>query len=287
MPKQNVLWVLLIAATAAILGYALGARSTNESTGTIETTEATAAADHASAPDDTGAKVRVSVSGVEPRDNSWQIKRLSRVPAVRRFFDLWGMNLEGIWANTFLGVQTIQNPLDVWVTQEILSEVKPDFIVETGTFKGGSAALWATLLAQINPEGRIISIDIDDWVTDAKNLPIVQQKVDFLIGSSTDPAIVAEVAKRVEGGKVVVILDSLHTKDHVFDELNAYAPLVGVGSYMIVQDTGMVDPAPKLLEMGNQGVDAFLASHDEFEVDSERERFVLTNNPRGYLKRVR
>jgi len=175
----------------------------------------------------------------------------------------------------------------VWVTQEIFFEVEPDFVVETGTFAGGSAALWATILEQINPDARVITIDIKNWSAEARKLPIVQRKVDFLLGSSTDPAIVTEVARRVAGKQVVVILDSLHKRAHVLAELEAYAPLVPVGSYIIVQDTGIGVPTYGMGWAGD-AVRDFLASRDDFEVDLTRdERFLITNNARGFLKRVR
>jgi cephalosporin hydroxylase len=205
------------------------------------------------------------------------------------FFKLWRRQFEdrqGIWQNTWFGVPTLQNPLDVWITQEILYEVKPDFVVEAGTFLGGSAALWATVLQQINPDARVITIDVEDRTVAARKLPIVQRKVDFLLGSSTDPAIVAEVTRRVAGKTALVILDSLHTRDHVLAELEAYAPLVAVGSYIIVQDTGIGEPAYGFNWAGD-AVRDFLARNDDFEVDLSRERFLITNNAHGFLKRVR
>jgi cephalosporin hydroxylase len=192
----------------------------------------------------------------------------------------------GIWKSTWFGIGALQNPLDVWITQEILYEVKPDFVIETGTFLGGSAALWATLLQEINPQARVITIDVRDTAAEAKKLPIVQRKVDFLVGSSADPAIVAEVSQRVAGKTVLVILDALHTRDHVLAELEAYAPMVPVGSYIIVQDTGIGVPTQGKNGAGD-GVRDFLAKNDDFEVDLSRERFHITNNARGFLKRVR
>ena len=86
----------------------------------------------------------------------------------------------------------MQNPNDVWIIQEIIAEVKPDFVIETGTFRGGSAALWAMILDQVNPEGRVITVDLHE--RRAENLPpIALQKVEFLIGSSTDPVEVSVV----------------------------------------------------------------------------------------------
>jgi cephalosporin hydroxylase len=205
------------------------------------------------------------------------------------FFEIWRSNEKhGVFANRFLGISTIQNPLDVWITQEIMFEVKPDVVVETGTFVGGSAALWATLLEQIHPSARVITIDIKDHGTrQARELPIVQRHVDFLIGSSVDPAIVAEVERQVEGKRVLIILDSLHTKDHVLKELRAYSPMVSVGSYIIVQDTGIGRPAKPWFPWASHAVEEFMRNNDRFEIDRSRQRYIVTSNPDGFLKRVR
>ena len=174
----------------------------------------------------------------------------------------------------------------MWVTQEIVWEVKPDLIVEAGTHLGGSAALWATLLEQINPSGRIVTIDIKNESQDARRLPIVREKGEFLVGSSTDPKVVEAVARRAEGKRTLVILDSDHRRDHVLAELRAYAPLVPIGSYMIVQD-GAVNGHPTWPEYGPGPYEAFLAENDAFAPDRSRERHLMTSNPMGFLKRVR
>jgi len=185
-----------------------------------------------------------------------------------------------VFKNKFLGVWTVQNPSDAWIVMEIMWEVKPDLIIEAGTFQGGSANLWAVILEHINPNGRVITIDIEDQrKPGAKRAAIAKRKVDFLLGSSTDPKIVAEVHRRAKGKKrVLVLLDSLHSKEHVAGELAAYAPLVSVGSYVIVQDT-LVGP--------KAAIDEFLASTDTFVADRRRERYANTNSVRGYLKRVK
>ena len=193
------------------------------------------------------------------------------------------------WDTTrWLGVLSQQNPNDAWVHQEIIFKVKPDFIVEAGTWHGGSAALWATILQQVNPNGRIITIDIEDKAAEAKKLTIVKQHVDFLIGSSTDPSIIADVQKRVAGRKVLVILDSDHRKEHVLAEMKAYAGLVSVGSYLIVQDTN-VNGHPVLANFGPgpmEAVQEFLATNQQFKPDENAERLMFTLHPKGYLKRV-
>jgi cephalosporin hydroxylase len=207
---------------------------------------------------------------------------------VRRFAKIWIESPATYPHNRWLGVATMQNPNDVWIIQEIIAEVKPDFVIETGTFRGGSAALWAMILEQVNPEGRVITINIRDQR--AKKLPpIAAKKVDFLIGSSTDPTIVAEIARRVRGKKVVVILDSVHNKNHVLAEMRAYAPLVPKASYLVVQDSN-VNGHPALPDFGPgpfEAIEEFLAENDEFQVDKRRERLLFTMHPNGYLRRIR
>ena len=188
------------------------------------------------------------------------------------------LNASPEFQNKFMGVQTVQKPSDAWIIMEILHEVKPDLIVETGTYHGGSAVLWAVILEHINPDGQVITIDIKDQrETAAVEIPIAQERVEFLLGSSTDPKVVAKVERRAEGKRVLVLLDSLHSKEHVAAELEAYAPLVGVGSYVIVQDT-LVGPI--------RAIDEFLAANDSFVADRSRERYPDTNSVRGYLRRV-
>ena len=200
--------------------------------------------------------------------------------------------------NRWLGIPTVQNPNDVWIIQEILFEVKPDFVVETGTYMGGSAVLWAMILREVNPAGRVLTIDIEDYRSEAKRMPIFKERVDFLLGSSTAPEIVAEVKSRVAGHRVVVILDSNHRKEHVLKELLAYADIVPIGSYLIVQDTNInghpvvLDPnGPAAYYAGHPGpmeaIQEFLPQDKRFIIDVSRERLMLTMNPKGYLQRVR
>lgn len=208
---------------------------------------------------------------------------------VDQFHEMFYKNPFTWQANQWFGILTQQNPNDVWMIQEILWDVKPDVIVETGSFHGGSAALWATILLQINPAGRVVTIDIEDQVTDAKSLSIVQESVDFLVGSSTAPKILEDVRRRVEGRRVLVILDSRHQYEHVLDELNAYTPMIDVGSYCIVQDTN-VNGHPVLPNYGPgpmEAVEEFLSKNDSFQADRDRERLLFTMHPKGYLRRVK
>ena len=204
-----------------------------------------------------------------------------------RFAKQWGFTQDFFRANRWLGVQTLQNPLDAWTTQEIITEVRPDVIVEAGTYKGGSAIMWAALLELLKPDSKVITIDVKDQTNAARETDIWKRRVEFLKGSSTAPAIVQNVRQQVEGKRALVILDSLHTRDHVYDELKIYSKMVPVGSYIIVQDTGAFKPVVSDLSRAAQAITDFLAETDDFEIDKSRERFLLTTNPTGYLKRVK
>jgi cephalosporin hydroxylase len=217
---------------------------------------------------------------------------------IDRFHELYYNSRFTNGANRWMGVHAVQNPNDVWIIQEILFEVKPDFVVEAGTYKGGGAALWAMILREVNPAGRVITIDIEDQVTDAKQLPIYRERVDFLLGSSTAPEVVAEVKRRVAGHGVVFILDSNHRKEHVLAELRAYADLVQVGGYIVVQDSNinghpvvLTPDGPGGYYAGHPGpmeaIDEFLAADHRFLPDPRRERLLMTISPRGYLRRMK
>jgi len=212
----------------------------------------------------------------------------SQQEVVDDFYELWFTSNDTWRKNEWMGVPTLQNPFDVWVTQEILWEVKPDLVVEAGTFRGGSALLWASLLEEINDQAQVVTIDVKDQTRMARTRPIWNRRVTFLQGSSIDPAIVEKVSEMAKGKRVVVILDSLHTVDHVLAELHAYAPLVPVGSYVIVQD-GFVNGHPVKEGWGPgpyEAINRFLAESNDFEADRSRERLIMTYNPMGFLRRV-
>lgn len=232
--------------------------------------------------------VILSLAATVYLQDSGYLRPASPQKVIDRFHQLYYDS--GVWGSTeWLGVRTAQNPNDAWIHQEIIVRVRPDVIVEAGTQYGGSAAMWATILQQVNPEGRVITIDIKDQTSGAKNLQIVKDKVDFLVGSSVDPAIVGEVTKRVQGKKVLVILDSDHSKNHVLAEMKVYGPLVSKDSYMIVQDTN-VNGHPVWQSHGPgpmEAVEEFLKTNDQFRPDAEAERLMFTMHPKGYLKRVK
>lgn len=183
------------------------------------------------------------------------------------------------WDTHWLGCNICKCPLDLWIYQEILHRTRPDVIVETGTFWGGSA-LYLASMCDLLGSGRVISIDIKDWGTRREH-----PKILYLEGSSIDPEIVDRVKTEVEGAeRVMVILDSDHAKDHVLGELQAYGPMVTEDCYLIVEDT----PAAKMAGyLGPaEAIEEYLATEDSFVVDPECEKFLMTFNPGGYLKRV-
>ena len=198
--------------------------------------------------------------------------------------------LSGVWEGaTFLGVTSLQNPCDNWVLQEMITQLKPDLIIETGTYKGGTTLFYAMILEQVNPDGRIVSIDIEPDVAKASQYEVFRRMVEVVTSDSVAPELIAKLRERARGRMVLVILDSLHTKAHVAKELEAYAPLVSVGSYIVVADTN-VNGHPVIPKFGPgpyEAVSDFLARHPEFEADRLQERFHLTFYPNGFLKRVR
>jgi cephalosporin hydroxylase len=147
----------------------------------------------------------------------------------------WSKKEETLFLNRWLGVPCWQNPCDVWAIQEIIGDTRPDVVIETGTLAGGSAALWATLLA-IFGNGRVISIDLYESRELADKLSIVKERVEFITGSSTDPAIAERVRRDTAGQRVMLILDSDHSEDHVLRELDVWSPLVSPGCYLIIED---------------------------------------------------
>ena len=213
---------------------------------------------------------------------------ISDEEVIERFHKIFYGGPDTWHRSKWLGIETLQNPNDVWITQEIIVEVVPDFIIETGTRHGGSACLWAMILEEVNPAGKVITIDINPVPEPVTRLAIWKERVEFRQTSSTDPELVAELTERMRGKKVLVILDSDHRENHVYQELKAYGPMINKGSYIIVQDTN-VNGHPVLPDYGAGPMEAlhrFLGETNDFEVDSSRERFLFTMNPMGFLKRV-
>lgn len=213
-----------------------------------------------------------------------QARQLAFLRTVREDFHrvYYANNVKG---GTWLGVPVWKCPLDLWIYQEIVWELIPDLIIETGSAYGGSALYLATVADLLQLPTKIVSIDINPLP-----VPVDHPRITWITGSSTEPETVAKVRGLAAGlQRVMVILDSDHSEDHVLQELELYGPLVTLGRHLIVEDTN-VNGHPVYPEHGPgpwEAVGAFLARHDgEFAIDVRRERFLLSFNPGGYLVRV-
>ncbi len=185
----------------------------------------------------------------------------------------------------WMGVPALKNPLDAWIYQEILWEVKPDVVVEIGSHSGGSTLFFAQLLDLIG-QGEVVSIDLD-----RSRFQVEHPRIIALTGDCSAPEIVGKVAALCQGRTALVIHDGDHSREAVRRDLDLYAGFVSPGSYLIVED-GILDLFPPgddfgwLVEGPLPAIDDFLAAHPEFEVDAARERYVATYNPKGFLKRI-
>ncbi len=197
----------------------------------------------------------------------------------------------------WMGRPIIQYPQDLIAMQEIVWMVQPDLIIETGIAHGGSLIYYASLLELIG-KGEVIGIDIDIRAHNRAAIEAhpMMKRIRLMQGSSIAHEIVEEVHRAAAGKRVLVTLDSNHTHEHVFAELEAYAPMVSIGSYCVVMDT-IVDDMPsdafpdRPWGRGNNpktAVHAYLATHPEFEIDKAIEdKLLITVAPSGYLKRVK
>jgi cephalosporin hydroxylase len=197
----------------------------------------------------------------------------------------------------WMGRPIIQFPQDMVAMQEILWDLKPDLVIECGVAHGGSILYYASILELIG-HGEVLGIDIDirSHNRQAIERHPMSRRVQLLEGSSVDPRTIAQVHERAQGKRVVVVLDSNHTHEHVLGELRAYAPLVCEGGYCVVMDT-IVDDMPAHFfpdrpwgpgDNPKTAVHQYLKETDAFEIDQGIEsKLLITVCPSGYLKRVR
>ena len=215
---------------------------------------------------------------------------------------------------SWLGRPIIQLPQDMVAMQELIWQIKPDLIIETGIAHGGSLIMSASMMAlldyceaveagqTLDPRSmrrRVLGIDID---IRAHNRAAIEahpmaHRIDMIQGSSIATDIISRVHNYAKGyGRILVCLDSNHTHEHVLAELVAYAPLVSLDSYCVVFDTVVEDmPGEMFMDRswgkGNNPKTAvwdFLKKHDEFEIDKTIEnKLLITVAPDGYLKRIK
>lgn len=214
---------------------------------------------------------------------------------------------------SWMGRPIIQYPQDMLAMQEIIWEVRPDLIIETGIAHGGSLIFSASMLAlldmadaiesgaMLDPGGagrRVLGVDIDIRAHNREAIEAhpMASRIQMIQGSSVAPEVVEQVHTVAAGyERVLVCLDSNHTHDHVLGELHAYAPLVSPGSYCVVFDTLIEDMPGDMFANRPWGVGdnpktavwEFLKDHPDFEIDkSIQHKLQITVAPDGYLKRL-
>lgn len=203
---------------------------------------------------------------------------------------------------SWLGRPIIQYPQDMIAMQEIIWDVKPDLIIETGIAHGGSLIFSAAMLELVSVctgiEGEVLGIDIDIRPHNRKAIEEhpLSKRITMIEGSSIATEIFRQVSEKSKHKKrILIFLDSNHTHEHVLAELELYAPLTTVGSYCVVFDT-FVEDMPKELAgdrpwgPGNNpktAVHEYLKRHPEFEIDKNIDnKLLISVAPDGYLKRV-
>lgn len=245
-----------------------------------------------------------------------RIRSFGQDPSFKALSRDWleaSMKRQYVYNFSWLGRPIIQYPQDMVGIQELVWQVRPDLIIETGVAHGGSLILSASLLALLDmcdaiesgatmdpksSKRKVLGIDID---IRAHNRAAIEahplaSRIRMIQGSSIDAAVIAQAAEMAAQHKTVLVcLDSNHTHDHVLAELAGYAPLVTAGSYCVVFDTFVEDMPRKFFpdrpwDVGNNPKTAareFLAAHPEFVADSDLEhRLMVTVAPEGFLKRV-
>ena len=188
------------------------------------------------------------------------------------------------WSSTcWMGIAALKCPLDLWIYQELLWQVRPEVIIESGTAAGGTAFFLATMCDLLG-QGEVITIDV---------VPVPGRPQHARLTYITANCLAEETVRSIRAAcigrsPVMVILDSDHHEGHVVAEMERYADLVTPGSYLIVEDTNLdrYGLAPAHGPGPLQAVQAFLARRTDFVQDNGCERHLLTFNPGGYLKRV-
>jgi cephalosporin hydroxylase len=219
------------------------------------------------------------------------------LPEAKAFFEatlplLYSYNFD------WLGLPIIQYPQDVMAIQEIVWRTKPDLIIETGIARGGSLILYASLLKLIGNGGRVVGVDIDIRPHNRRAIEEhpLGDAVHLIQGSSIDEATIAAVRDEVKDARrIMVVLDSMHTADHVLRELELYSPLVTQGCYLMVFDTVIEfmpedSVAARPWGKGNSpynAVQKFLQTNSRFRVDGSIDaKLQVSVAPGGYLECV-
>jgi len=230
-----------------------------------------------------------------------KIKLMSGDKTLAKISKQWFLNsykYEYSYHFKWLGRPIIQYPQDIISIQEIIWTIKPDLIIETGIAHGGSLIFSASILELLG-RGKVLGIDID--IRKHNRIQIEKhrlfKRITMIEGSSIDKSVIKKVYDYSKGmKKVMVLLDSNHTHDHVLKELNLYSPFVTKGSYLVVFDT-IAEYMPKNIFSNRQwgkgnnpmsAVREFLKKNNRFKIDkSIEDKLLITVAPSGYLKCIK
>lgn len=226
------------------------------------------------------------------------IKKISSDKTFKKLTNSWfvrSVKHEYSYHFSWLGVPIIQYPQDVIAYQEIIWKVKPDLIIETGIARGGSLIFSASIL-EIIGKGKVLGIDIDIHKENRKAVERhpLSKRIHMLEGSSISSEIMRHVRRIADNKKrILVMLDSNHTHEHVLEELRLYSPFVSKGSYIIVFDS-IIGDLPDYLHKNRPwgrknnpktAILQFLKENDRFRIDSETgNKLAITVSPYGYLR---
>jgi len=238
------------------------------------------------------------------RRNKSKIIKMNNDKTLKKLTKKWfnsSVKYEYSFHFTWLGIPIIQYPQDMVALQEIIWDVKPDLIIETGIAHGGSLIFFASML-EILGKGKVLGIDIDIRKHNKRAIEKhhLNKRIKMIQGSSIDKKIIDKVyAFSKNSKKILLILDSNHTHKHVLEEMKSYSPLIKKGSYMVVFDTTIEDIPKELFKgkakrswgKGNNpktAVHEFLKSNKRFKIDKELEnKLLITVGPDGFLKCIK
>jgi len=216
------------------------------------------------------------------------VRDLIRYPRTKDMDNLTSV-VYSLWTKTrWLGFEVAQIPTDLFAIQELLFLMKPDFVIETGTWHGGFTVFCASILELFN-NGLVISIDVDTSIAKKKlENHFLRHRIKLLEGDSKSPEIFQKVREMVRSGKhILVFLDSAHDTSHVKAELDNFSKLVNVGDYIVVFDTCMDEIRGCKKSNPMIAVRQFLKENKNFTPEKHWEKYEITLCRNGFLKRIK
>ncbi len=207
--------------------------------------------------------------------------RIEHDETLQAYHQLW-YNSPFTWGYTsFLGIGLMKSPNDLWVYQMLMTNLRPTTVIETGTYQGGSALWFAYLMDMLGIDGRVYSVDVEDF---RRNPQVLHPKITYMAGDSKNPYVVKAIEDELKPGPRLIVLDADHSAEHVYAELGLYAPLAQVGDWLVVEDTNI---AWEIDRGARGGLQDYMDQHPgEWRQDVLCERYLLTMNPGGWLQRM-